>query len=45
MKYERYIQLGLMILLYLGFLSRPLSMLVSWLSSGMFRIISLLPFL
>ena len=45
MKYERYIQLGLMILLYLGFLSRPLSMLVSWLSSGMFRVISLLPFL
>lgn len=45
MKYERYIQLGLMILLYLGFLSRPLSMLVSWLSSGMFRIISFLPFL
>lgn len=45
MKYERYIQLGLMILLYLGFLSRPLSMLVSWLSSGMFRVISFLPFL
>jgi len=45
MKYERYIQLGLMILLYMGFLSRPLSVLVSWLSSGMFKIISFLPFL
>lgn len=45
MKYERYIQIGLMILLYLGLLSRPLSALVSWLSSGMFKVISFLPFL
>ncbi|MBQ8187362.1 MAG: site-2 protease family protein [Clostridia bacterium] len=45
MKYERYIQIGLMILLYLGLLSRPLSAAVSWLSSGMFRVVSFLPFL
>ncbi len=45
MKYERYIQLGLMILLYLGFLTRPLSLLVSAVSSGMEFLIGLLPFL
>lgn len=35
MKYERYIQLGLMLLLWLGILNRPLSAAVSWVSSGM----------
>ena len=35
MKYERYIQLGLMLLLWLGVLNRPLSAAVSWVSSGM----------
>lgn len=45
MKYERYIQIGLMVLLYLGLLSKPLSAAVSWLSSGMFRVVSFLPFL
>ncbi len=45
MQYERYIQLGLMILLYFGFLTRPLSFLVSAVSSGMEFLIGLLPFL
>ena len=45
MKYERYIQIGLMILLYMGLLSRPLSAMVSWISSGMFKVLSFLPFL
>ncbi len=35
MKYERYIQIGLMLLLYLGFLSTPLSFLVNLMSQGM----------
>ena len=45
MQYERYIQLGLMLLLWLGFLDRPLSFLVSTLSGGMRFLIELLPFL
>jgi Zn-dependent protease len=45
MQYERYIQLGLMVLLWLGLLSRPLSFLVSALSGGMRFLIELLPFL
>jgi Zn-dependent protease len=45
MQYERYIQLGLMLLLWLGLLSRPLSFLVSALSGGMRFLIELLPFL
>ncbi|MBQ8512991.1 MAG: site-2 protease family protein [Clostridia bacterium] len=45
MQYERYIQLGLMLLLWLGFLDRPLSFLVSTLSGGMRFLVGLLPFL
>lgn len=45
MQYERYIQLGLMLLLWLGFLDTPLSFLVSAISSGMEFLIELLPFL
>lgn len=45
MKYERYIQLGLMVLLYFGVLTRPLSFLVSAVSNGMEFLIGLLPFL
>lgn len=45
MKYERYIQLGLMLLLWLGFLDRPLSFLVNAVSGGMRFLIELLPFL
>lgn len=45
MKYERYIQLGLMVLLYFGVLTRPLSFLVSAVSNGMQFLIGLLPFL
>ena len=45
MQYERYIQLGLMLLLWLGFLTRPLSFLVSTISGGMRFLIELLPFL
>lgn len=45
MQYERYIQLGLMLLLWLGFLDRPLSFLVSAISNGMQFLIELLPFL
>lgn len=45
MQYERYIQLGLLLLLWLGFLDRPLSFLVSSVSNGMQFLIELLPFL
>lgn len=45
MQYERYIQFGLLICLYLGFLDGILSFLVNGLASAMFWIIELLPFL
>lgn len=45
MQYERYIQLGLMLLLWLGFLDTPLSFLVNAISNGMQFLIELLPFL
>ena len=45
MKYERYIQLGLMILLWTGILSLPLSPAVSAIASGMDWLVELLPFL
>lgn len=35
MKYEKYIQLALLVLLWTGLLSRPLSAAVSWISGGM----------
>lgn len=45
MKYERYIQFGLMVLLYLGFLDRPLSYLVNGLARILFWVVDLIPFL
>ncbi len=45
MKYERYIMLGLLILLYLNVLSIPLSYLVSTILEGMEFIVTLIPFL
>jgi len=45
MKYERYIQIALMVLLYLGFLSTPLSMAVNFISGLMIKLVSLLPFI
>lgn len=45
MKYERYIQLALMLLLWTGIISLPLSKLVSLISNGMLWIVSLLPFI
>lgn len=45
MRYERYIQFGLMVLLYLGFLDRPLSFLVNGLAHGLFWLVELLPFI
>lgn len=44
MKYERYIQLGLMLLLWLGFLNKPLSFLVNAVSDGMQFLLGLIPF-
>lgn len=44
MKYERYIQIGLLILLWTGLLSRPLTLGVNWIIYGMDRILTLFPF-
>lgn len=43
MKYERYIQLALMLLLWTGILTMPLSSIVGWISSGMLWIVRLIP--
>ena len=43
MQYERYIQLALMLCLWLGFLDGILSTLVGWLASGMFALVGLIP--
>lgn len=43
MKYERYIQLALLICLWLGFLDGILSTLVGWLANGMFTLVHLIP--
>lgn len=45
MKYERYIMLIMMLLLFTGILSRPLSLIVSAIEKGMRTVIGLLPFL
>ncbi len=45
MKYERYIQLGLMVLLYLGVLRPPLSFAVNAIFNGMNWLVGLIPFL
>ena len=42
-RYERYISLALMVLLFTGFLSTPLSLICNWISNGMMFIISLIP--
>ncbi len=44
MKYERYIQIGLLILLWTGLLSKPLMLGVNWIIYGMDRILTLFPF-
>ena len=44
MKYERYIQLGLMILLWTGILSLPLSPVMNAIGSGMDWLVELIPF-
>ncbi len=44
MKYERYIQIGLMLLLWTGLLSKPLMFAVNGIAYGMDRILTLLPF-
>ncbi len=45
MKYERWIMLGILLLLFLGILDGPLSWLVNSIAGLMFRIVGLLPFL
>ena len=45
MQYERYIALGVLVLLYIGVLDGPLSFLVNGLLSGMDWLIGLIPFL
>ena len=45
MKYERYISLGLLLLLYSGFLDAPLAFLVSNIIQGMEFIVNLIPFI
>ncbi len=45
MQYERYIQMGLMILLYLGLLNGVLSFFVGGLAKGIFWLVQLLPFI
>ncbi len=43
MKYERYIQIALLLLLYTGLLSKPLSMAFDFVYTGMDNLISLIP--
>jgi len=45
MKYERYIQLALLLALWVGLLDGVLSFLVSGLAQGMFALVQLLPFI
>lgn len=45
MKYERYIQLALLLMLWTGILKLPLSSVVNWISDGMSWLVSLIPFL
>ena len=44
MKYERYLSLGIMLLLVFGFLDRPLMWLSNTVSNGMIWLLELLPF-
>ncbi|MBR6807807.1 MAG: site-2 protease family protein [Clostridia bacterium] len=43
MKYERYIMLGMLVLLYTGLLTGPLSTIVTFIFNGMFDIVGLIP--
>ncbi len=45
MKYERYIQIAFLVLLWTGIISLPLNKLVTWISDGMQWLINLIPFL
>ncbi len=45
MQYERYISIALLVLLWLGVLSVPLSFLSKLVYTGMYRLVALLPFL
>ena len=45
MQYERYIMLGMFALIFLGVLDRPLGWLINIVTSGMYMILNLLPFL
>ena len=45
MKYERYIQLALLLMLWTDILRLPLSSVVNWISDGMSWLVSLIPFL
>lgn len=45
MKYERYIQIAFLVLLWTGIITLPLNTLVGWISEGMEFIINLIPFL
>lgn len=42
MRYDMYFQLGLLILLYMGFLTRPLSVVRNLILTGMYRLVALL---
>jgi Zn-dependent protease len=44
MRYERYIAIGLMVLLYMGILDAPLNFVINLALQGMYRIIQFLPF-
>ncbi len=45
MKYERFLPIALFVLLYLGFLDRPLGAVASFVSQGMVWLLDLIPFL
>ena len=43
MKYERYIMIGLLVLLWTGIISLPINTVVIWISTGMQHIVNLIP--
>ncbi len=45
MRNERYIMIGMLVLLWTGILTTPLVYAVEWLSGGMLKLINLIPFL
>jgi len=44
MQHERYIMIGLMVLLWTGIITKPLSAVVMWVANGIIDIITLIPF-